>query len=146
MKIVIQRVKSAEVMVSGSIIGQIRQGLLLFVGVAGYDTPGTVKEAARKILNLRIFEDDKGKMNKSIKDIGGGLLVISQFTLLANTDKGHRPSFNHAAAPPKATELYRALKNELKKSGLPVESGRFGEKMQVSLTNDGPVTIAIDLS
>jgi len=145
MRIVIQRVTSASVKVEHQIVGQINQGLLLLVGVEDADDEEDIAWLSKKILNMRIFPDDDKPMNQSVHDIGGQLLVVSQFTLHASTKKGNRPSFIKAAAPVKAEYLYELLIDRLKtESALKVESGQFGKMMDVSLINDGPVTIIID--
>ena len=145
MRIVIQRVKSAQVSVENEVSGQIETGLLLLVGVEDADDEEDIAWLSKKILNMRIFPDDEKPMNQSVKDIEGQLLVVSQFTLHASTKKGNRPSFIKAAAPEKAERLYEKLIDRLKtESALKVASGRFGKMMEVSLINDGPVTIIID--
>ena len=145
MRIVIQRVKSASVEVESEVVGQIKQGLLLLIGVEDADNDEDISWLSKKILNLRIFPDDEKPMNRSVQDINGQLLVVSQFTLYASTKKGNRPSFIKAAAPEKAERLYEKLIDRLKtESALTVASGRFGKMMEVSLINDGPVSIIID--
>jgi D-tyrosyl-tRNA(Tyr) deacylase len=140
MRIVIQRVKSASVEVESEVVGQIKQGLLLLIGVEDADNDEDISW-----LNLRIFPDNEKPMNRSVQDINGQLLVVSQFTLYASTKKGNRPSFIKAAAPEKAERLYEKLIDRLKtESALTVASGRFGKMMEVSLINDGPVSIIID--
>jgi len=145
MRIVIQRVKSASVDVNNSTIGQIERGLLLLIGIHETDTKEQVDWCCRKVQKLRIFEDEEGKMNRSVTDIDGGLLAISQFTLYGNTQKGNRPSFIEAAKPDLAEPLYDYMVKKLKKefSG-PVETGTFGAMMDVSLINDGPVTLVME--
>lgn len=143
MKIVIQRVKEAAVTVEERVHGQIEQGLLLLVGVAPDDSREDVDYAARKITNMRIFADEAGKMNRSVQDIEGKILSISQFTLFADTKKGNRPAFTGAAAPDLAKALYEEL-NQALRTFVPVQTGVFGADMQVSLINDGPVTIVLD--
>ena len=145
MRVIIQRVSNAKVEVETSIVGEIQKGLLLLVGVEEADNPEDVEWLARKIIALRIFNDAEGKMNLSLKDIEGDLLVVSQFTLHASTRKGNRPSFIHAAKPEWAEQLYEAFKKELSNQlGKNVANGIFGADMQVSLVNDGPVTIIMD--
>ena len=145
MKVVIQRVQSAQVSVDQKIVGQINSGLLLLVGIEDADEEDDISWLSKKILNMRIFPDEEKPMNRSVQDISGQLLVVSQFTLHASTKKGNRPSFVKAAAPEKARLLYEQLIDRLKiESALPIESGRFGKMMEVSLINDGPVTIILD--
>ncbi|MBF0777895.1 D-aminoacyl-tRNA deacylase [Streptococcus cuniculi] len=143
MKIVIQRVTKAAVSIEQCIHGQIGQGLLLLVGVGPDDCKEDVDYAVRKIVNMRIFSDEEGKMNRSVQDISGQILSISQFTLFADTKKGNRPAFTGAAAPYLAKTLYEEL-NQALRAFVPVETGIFGADMQVSLTNNGPVTIVLD--
>ena len=143
MKIVIQRVQSASVVIEDSTVGAIKQGLLLLVGVGPEDTKEDLEYAVRKIVNMRIFSDEDGKMNLSVKDIGGQILSISQFTLFADTKKGTRPAFTGAAKPDMASQFYDDFNQSLS-THVPVERGRFGADMQVSLVNDGPVTIILD--
>ena len=145
MRIVIQRVNRASVKIAGNTVGQIRKGLLLLVGLKEGDEADTVKKAAAKIAKMRIFEDENGKTNLAIKDVGGQILSVSQFTLLADTKKGNRPSFIKAMRPPKSKELWKQFNEELEKLGLTVETGEFGADMQVDLQNDGPFTIVLDL-
>ena len=144
MRAVIQRVKSASVTVEGEVVSEIQKGLLVFLGVAQEDTPADVEYMASKIANLRIFEDDKGRMNLSILDIGGEALVVSQFTLYGDCRKGRRPSFIHAARPEKADPLYEAFMDEISQLGVSVKAGIFQAIMDVELINDGPVTIMLD--
>ena len=145
MKAVIQRVKYASVKVDGEIIGAIDNGFLILLGVSETDTKEDAEILARKTASLRIFQDDEGKMNKSLLDLSYGALVISQFTLLADTKKGNRPSFIHAAKPELAIPLYELVVDELKKNGVTeVAHGEFGADMKVELLNDGPVTIIYD--
>lgn len=143
MKAVIQRVLRAEVETEGSIIASSNEGLLIFLGIERGDSEQDIKYLAKKISNLRVFDDDKGKMNLSIKDIGGEAMVVSQFTLLADTKRGNRPSFEKAEKPQRAKELYEKFIEEMKNSGIPVQSGRFGASMKIGLINNGPVTILI---
>ncbi len=145
MKAVIQRVSSASVSVAGETVGSIGSGLLILLGVATGDTPADGEWLAQKIAALRIFEDTDGKLNLSVRDAHGGALVISQFTLIASTRKGTRPSFNDAARPDTAIPLYEGFVRQLETAlGQPVPTGRFGAMMQVALVNDGPVTLVID--
>jgi D-aminoacyl-tRNA deacylase len=145
MRVVLQRVASAAVTIAGEQVGAIGPGLLIFLGVAPDDTCDDVAWLAGKIARLRIFVDESGRMNRSVTDVAGGCLVVSQFTLFATTATGNRPSFTSAAAPQCAIPLYEGLCQELTALiGRPVATGRFGADMQVALVNDGPVTIAID--
>ncbi|MDR6517180.1 D-aminoacyl-tRNA deacylase [Chryseobacterium camelliae] len=144
MKVVIQRVSESSVRVDGEIVGAIGRGLMLLVGIDENDSLADADWLVQKILNLRIFGDDEGKMNLSIKDIAGELLCISQFTLMAEYRKGNRPSFIRAARPDQAVPIFEYFKKEIAKSGLKTESGIFGADMKVSLVNDGPVTIVMD--
>lgn len=144
MKAVIQRVSEANVKVDGKIVGEIDYGLLLLIGIDEEDEKTDADWLVQKILNLRIFGDDEGKLNLSVQDIKGGILCISQFTLIADYKKGDRPSFIKAAKPDKAIPLFEYFKDEIAKSGLKTESGIFGADMKVSLLNDGPVTIVMD--
>ncbi|MGO0154125.1 D-aminoacyl-tRNA deacylase [Leuconostoc mesenteroides] len=144
MKVVLQRVNKASVKVDNQVKGAINKGYLLLVGVADGDEQADIDYLVRKIHNLRIFEDENGRMNRSIEDVSGTILSISQFTLFADTKKGNRPSFTKAGAPEFATVMYDQFNMSLRKSGLQVETGEFGADMQVSLTNDGPVTILFD--
>jgi D-aminoacyl-tRNA deacylase len=142
---VIQRVTSARVRVGGRIAGQIGRGLLVLVAVSRDDTAADVKYVAAKICDLRVFEAESGKpMDRSVADVGGSLLVVSQFTLYGDVRKGRRPSFDDAAAPGRARELYEELVRELRATTVPVATGEFQAMMQVELVNDGPVTILID--
>jgi D-aminoacyl-tRNA deacylase len=146
-KLVIQRVSSASVTIDGIVRGAIERGLLILLGVAAGDTEDDVRWLAEKTAALRIFPDDAGLMNRSVRDIGGGILVISQFTLIASTRKGTRPSFNDAAKPDLARPLYEYFLTHLESPaalGRPVARGEFGADMQVALVNDGPVTLILD--
>ena len=145
MRIVIQRVNRASVKIAENTVGQISKGLLLLVGLKEGDEAEVVKKAAAKIAKMRIFEDENGKTNLAIKDVDGQILSVSQFTLLADTKKGNRPSFINAMRPPKSKELWKQFNEELEKLGLTVETGEFGADMQVDLQNDGPFTIVLDL-
>ena len=145
MRTVIQRVRYASVTVEGRVTGQISSGLLVLAGFAPDDTPAALDWMARKLVQLRIFSDEAGKMNLSVQDIGGQLLVVSQFTLLADARKGNRPSYIGAAPPPIAIPLYEQFVSRLEQLlGQPVATGEFGADMQVELLNDGPVTIVLD--
>ncbi|TZF92588.1 D-tyrosyl-tRNA(Tyr) deacylase [Chryseobacterium panacisoli] len=144
MKIVIQRVSEASVKVDGKIVGEIGKGIMLLVGVDENDEKTDADWLVQKVLNLRIFGDEEGKLNLSVKDISGEILCISQFTLIADYKKGNRPSFIKAAKPDKAIPLFDYFKDEISQSGLKTESGIFGADMKVSLINDGPVTIVMD--
>ncbi|MCL4105905.1 UNVERIFIED_CONTAM: hypothetical protein GTU68_012543 [Idotea baltica] len=145
MRLLIQRVSEAKVDIDEKTVGQIEQGLLVLLGITHEDTDEDVEWLVRKLLGLRIFEDEEGRMNLSVKDVGGGVLVVSQFTLFANTKKGNRPSFIRSAPPETATPIYERFLDVLRVnfSG-PVATGEFGGDMKVSLINDGPVTIMID--
>lgn len=144
MKVVIQRVSEASVKVNNEITGEISKGLLLLVGIEENDEKEDAEWLAKKVLDLRIFSDEEGKMNCSVKDINGEILCVSQFTLIADYKKGNRPSFIKAAKPEKAVPLFEYFKGLIKSSGLKTESGIFGADMKVSLLNDGPVTIVMD--
>jgi D-tyrosyl-tRNA(Tyr) deacylase len=144
MKILIQRVSSASVTVDNQITGSIKRGLLVFLGVAKEDTEKDIDFIIDKIINLRIFPDENNKMNLSVSDIKGQVLLVSQFTLCADARKGRRPSYNSAAHPEKGMEYYEKTVQKLKESGMTVETGSFGADMKVSLVNDGPVTIYLD--
>lgn len=137
----LQRVKSASVTVDGQVIGSAGQGLLVLVCAEKGDTQEQSEKLAKKVLAYRIFEDENGKMNKSLTDIGGDILIVSQFTLAAETSKGLRPSFTPAADPETGKKLYEHFVSKVKESGLRTETGEFGAYMQVALVNDGPVTI-----
>ena len=144
MKAVIQRVKSSSVSVAGEIVGKIDQGLLVLLGITHDDTKDRSDWLINKIINMRIFSDTDDKLNLSVKDIAGGILVISQFTLYAEAEKGNRPSFTSAARPEIAKPLYEYFIDKLKAHDIPVESGIFGADMQVELINDGPITIILE--
>ena len=145
MRAVIQRVGRAGVTVEGEVVGRIGPGLLVLLGVAHGDTDETARALAGKIARLRIFQDEAGKMNLSVRDAGGGVLAVSQFTLLADTRKGNRPSFIGAAPPEEANRLYEVFCDAVAAQGLPVERGVFGAMMDVDLVNQGPVTIVMDV-
>jgi D-tyrosyl-tRNA(Tyr) deacylase len=145
MKAVIQRVQNAKVEVEGQTIGEVGRGLLIFLGVANGDTRDHVTKIIQKISKLRIFEDADGKMNLSVLEVGGSLLVVSQFTLMADTSLGNRPSFKEAARPEVAKPLYEFAIEESKRLGIPTEGGQFQSDMKVSLVNDGPVTLVIEI-
>ena len=144
MKAVIQRVSAAEVTVRGERVGSIRHGLVILLGVLKGDGEGDVRILHEKIPCLRIFEDEQGRMNRSLIDVKGQLLVVSQFTLAADLKKGLRPSFDPAADPQTAERLYQKLVADLREAGLEVQTGIFGEMMQVTLINEGPVTFILD--
>jgi D-aminoacyl-tRNA deacylase len=145
MRAVVQRVASARVTVAGEVTGAIDHGLLVLLGVANGDTDADAQWLVDKIAALRIFQDEEAKMNRSVVDVGGGLLVVSQFTLIASTRKGTRPSFNDAARPDVAIPLYEFFVRQASAAlGRPVATGQFGAKMDVALVNDGPVTLVID--
>ncbi|MGD0708849.1 MAG: D-aminoacyl-tRNA deacylase [Anaerolineaceae bacterium] len=145
MRVVIQRVKHASVMVGGQPIAAIGSGLVILLGVGPADTDETARLLAAKIAVLRIFEDDQGKMNLSVRDVHGEAIVVSQFTLYADTRKGHRPSFTDAAAPDLARPLCDRFAEDLRLEGVPTQTGEFGARMQVELLNDGPVTIEMEM-
>jgi len=144
MRACVQRVSQAQVAVAGEMVGQIGRGLLVLLGVAGDDAQLDVDYLADKIVGLRIFEDDAGKMNRSLEEIGGELLVVSQFTLLGDCRKGRRPSFIAAAGPELGEQLYEAFVVSARARGITVATGRFRQMMDVALVNDGPVTLLLD--
>ena len=144
MRAVIQRVSSARVEVNGEVTGSVGRGLLVLLGVAHGDTEKQAAWLADTLAGLRIFEDEAGKMNLSVQEIGGSVLVVSQFTLLADCRKGRRPSFTEAAPPPVAEQLYQEFVRKLRACGVPVETGVFQAKMQVHLVNEGPVTVMVE--
>ncbi len=144
MRAVLQRVSKAEVEIGGLVVGRISRGFVILLGVAQGDTEHDAAFLADRTLGLRVFADAEGKMNLALDRVGGELLVISQFTLLADTSAGRRPSFTRAAPPDEAHRLYEHFVSLARKSGVKVETGRFGATMQVTLTNDGPVTIILD--
>ncbi len=144
MKALLQRVTGASVSIGGEVVGRIGRGLVILVGVASGDTEKDIDYLAQKVVNLRIFPDDAGRFNLSALDIKGELLAVSQFTLLADTRKGRRPSFVEAAPPAQAEELFERFVEQIRATGLKVETGRFQQYMQVEIHNDGPVTILLD--
>ncbi len=144
MRACVQRVSLAEVTIAGESVGRIERGLLVFLGVAVGDTDDDAKQMTQKIVELRVFEDDAGKMNRSLAEAAGAMLVVSQFTLLGDCRKGRRPSFIEAAPPEEAQRLYRLFVTEVQNRGIHVATGRFREHMEVSLVNDGPVTLLLD--
>ena len=144
MRAVIQRVKESSVTIENDIVGKIEAGLMVLLGVAGHDRMGDADYLVDKIVHLRIFEDENGKMNRSLLETGGQMLVVSQFTLLADCRKGRRPSFIQAAEPNKAAELYEYFVKKVRQKGILVETGRFRAMMAVALINDGPVTIILE--
>jgi len=144
MRAVVQRVKESSVKADNEIIGRIDIGLLVLLGVAQGDTPSDADYLAEKIVNLRIFQDEDAKMNRSLLSIGANMLVVSQFTLLGDCHKGRRPSFIAAAGPQKASELYEHFVQQVRRLGISVETGRFQAMMEVALINDGPVTLVLE--
>ncbi|WCK53605.1 D-aminoacyl-tRNA deacylase [Aneurinibacillus sp. Ricciae_BoGa-3] len=144
MRIVVQRSKQAKVTVEGQVTGHIEAGLVLLVGITHTDREEDIAYGVEKVANLRIFEDEQGKMNRSVLDVGGEILSVSQFTLYGDTRKGRRPSFIEAARPEYAKPLYERFNEKLRSAGLRVETGVFGAMMEVSLVNDGPVTLIVE--
>jgi D-tyrosyl-tRNA(Tyr) deacylase len=144
MRVVIQRVSRASVAVDGEIVGKIGRGLLILLGVTHSDTPADAARLAEKAVGLRIFNDADGKMNLGLTEVNGSVLVVSQFTLYGDAQKGRRPSFIDAARPEQAIPLYEAFVNGIKALGIPVATGRFGAMMDVELVNDGPVTLILE--
>ena len=144
MRAVVQRVKNSKVTVNGEITGQIGRGLMVLLGVGRGDSDTDIDYLAEKIINLRIFEDERGKMNLSLLDVEGELLVVSQITLFGDCRKGRRPSYDHAARPEAAKELYEAFVEKCKGYGVAVETGIFQAEMLVDISNDGPVTLLLD--
>ena len=144
MRCVVQRVTSAKVQVGEETTGEIGRGMLALVGVSSEDGPADLKYIAEKVMNLRIYDDENGVMNRSILDAGGAILAVSQFTLYGDARGGRRPSYFRAAKPEKANEMYEQLIARWREAGIRVETGRFQTEMQVSLVNDGPVTILLD--
>ncbi len=145
MRVVLQRVLSSQVTVDGEVIGKIDRGLNLLVGISTTDTEAELNWMARKCLELRVFSDE-GRFDQSVQDINGEILVVSQFTLYGDCRKGRRPSFDQAAAPERAEQLYNQFVEKLRQSGLKIETGKFGAIMRVSIENDGPVTLILDRS
>lgn len=144
MRVVLQRVKEASVTVNQEVIGQIKQGFLLLVGVTHEDTIDQVNWLADKIAGLRVFEDEEERMSRSLQDVDGQILSVSQFTLYGDVKKGRRPAFTEAAKPDVANELYEAFNERLRAQGLTVETGQFGAMMDIALINDGPVTLILE--
>ncbi|MDH6367280.1 MULTISPECIES: D-aminoacyl-tRNA deacylase [unclassified Breznakia] len=144
MRVLIQRVKHASVTIDGALYSEIQQGYVLLVGITTDDTKEISEKLAKKVAQLRIFEDEDGKMNFDIQQVGGSILSISQFTLYADTKKGNRPGFSRAARPEQANPLYEMFNEQLRTHGLHVKTGVFGADMKVELCNDGPVTIMLD--
>lgn len=144
MRVVLQRVSHASVTVDEKVIGKIQRGFLLLVGVTHDDAMEDMEYLVRKIVQMRIFEDEDGKLNRSIQDVGGEILSVSQFTLYADTRKGNRPSFSKAAPGDVALKMFEQFNGLLRDTGIPVETGQFGADMKVELLNDGPVTILLD--
>ncbi|MSM40563.1 MAG: D-tyrosyl-tRNA(Tyr) deacylase [Geobacter sp.] len=144
MKAVVQRVSEARVEVDGAVVGAVGRGMLVLVGVAQGDTERDAAWLAKKIVELRIFEDDAGKMNRALADVGGSLLAVSQFTLLGECSKGRRPSFTGAASPDEGKRLYEYFVEQVRQTGTPVATGIFQADMQVHLVNDGPVTFILE--
>ena len=144
MKFVVQRVKNAQVDIEGKTVGKIEQGYMVLIGITHTDTKEVADYLVKKLINLRVFEDENGKMNKSLKDVNGSLLLVSQFTLYADCSSGNRPSFTDAAKSDFANELYEYIIEECKKQVRIVETGVFGADMKVGLVNDGPVTIILE--
>ncbi|WP_301108336.1 D-aminoacyl-tRNA deacylase [Sporosarcina sp.] len=144
MRVLLQRAKDASVVVDGEIIGSIEKGYVLLVGITHKDTEKDAAYIAKKIAGLRIYEDEEGKMNRSIDEVAGSILSVSQFTLYGNVQKGRRPSFIQAARPDQAEPLWEYFNEQLRELGLNVETGQFGAMMEVQLTNDGPVTLIIE--
>ncbi len=145
MRAVIQRVQQGSVTIDGRVVAQIGRGLVILLGIAPGDDGDKAAALARKVALLRIFEDEQGKMNLSVKDVEGEAIVVSQFTLYADTRKGNRPSFTDAALPDQASPLVERFVEVLRQQGLPVQTGEFGAKMLVQIANDGPVTIQIEM-
>lgn len=144
MRVVLQRVSKASVIVEGKTVGAIEKGVLILLGVGNEDTESDVAYLAEKIAHLRIFPDEEGRMNRSLRDVGGSALVVSQFTLFGDCRRGRRPSYSDAAPPEKAQSLYEAFVDALRTKGVPVETGVFQAMMSVFLVNEGPVTLLID--
>ena len=145
MRAVIQRVKQASVRVEGEVVGSINQGLLVLLAIHQDDTQDKIEKMARKLVQLRIFENEDGKMSRSVQDVGGSILLVSQFTLYGDCSEGNRPSFIASARPEKAIPFYEAVIEKIRVLGISVETGRFGQMMEVALINDGPTTIILDI-
>lgn len=145
MKVLMQRVSEASVVVNGETIGEIGRGLLLLVGIEAHDDEALVRRMAERVVGYRVFPDDEGRMNRDVRDIGGELLAVSQFTLAADTRKGRRPGFSRAAAPQAGKHLFDFCVACLEAQAVPVQTGRFGADMRVSLVNDGPVTFLLEM-
>jgi D-tyrosyl-tRNA(Tyr) deacylase len=145
MRCLIQRVTAASVEIDGTCVGEIAHGFVVLVCAMQGDTEANADKLARKVTALRVFRDDAGKMNRSIRDVGGAALVVSQFTLAADTSRGNRPGFSQAAAPELGEQLYRFFCDVLRKEGIEVQTGQFGADMRVTLTNDGPVTVWMEM-
>jgi len=143
-RVLLQRVRRASVAVEGEIVGRCGPGLLLLVGISNADDRTDPDYCANKILNLRVFPDDEGKMNRSARDVGAEILAVSQFTLYGDTRKGRRPGFTDAAPPERAEAMFAQFVSALRESGLQVETGRFGAHMEVELVNDGPITLLVE--
>jgi len=144
MKAVVQRVSKASVTVEGTLVGNIGRGLVILIGFSRQDLPQDIAPMVEKILHLRIFEDDQGKMNNSLLEVGGEVLLVSQFTLLGDTRKGRRPNFMEAAPPEMAQKLYQEFVQEIERQGVKVQTGRFQAHMEVQIYNDGPVTLIVE--
>lgn len=143
MTAVVQRVKRAQVAIDGAVVGACQKGLMVLLGVAADDDREDVRLLSQKLVKLRIFSDENDKMNLSVRDVQGEMLVVSQFTLLADTSHGNRPSFIGAGSPEHANELYEAFVDTIRAEGIPVQTGRFGADMEVTIVNDGPVTLVL---
>lgn len=144
MRAVVQRVQRARVVIQGEVVGAIDAGLLVLLGITHADTPAQARWLAEKLIGLRIFNDDEGKMNRAVSEIGGALLIVSQFTLYGDCRKGRRPSFIEAAPPETAIPLYETFIDAVRALGVPTATGRFGAEMHVELVNDGPVTLIVE--
>lgn len=144
MKLVVQRVKEAKVLSEGKVVGEIGKGLFVLLGVSENDNPADANLLASKVINMRIMEDEEGKMNLSVKDVGGEILVVSQFTLYADTNYGRRPSFIRASNPDLAKEVYKRFIEKVREEGVPVATGNFGKHMEIESVSYGPVTIILE--